>query len=73
MSENFRQALLAHILVFAVTISLLGGGLAFVIGIWPFYREIDLNTANQASLVALPDVGDAKPDGIRMGHSGGLR
>ena len=64
MTENFRQVLIAPILVFVVTIGLLGGGLAFVIGVWPFSHEIDLTTANQASLAALPDVGDARAEEI---------
>ena len=64
MTENFRQVLVAHVLVSIVTIGLLGSGLAFVIGVWPFSREIDLNTANQASLAALPDVGDARAEAI---------
>jgi competence protein ComEA len=64
MTENLRQVFIAHILVLVVTLGLLGSGLAFLIGVWPFSRDIDLNTANQASLAALPDVGDARAEAI---------
>ncbi|SRR5712692_434640 len=54
-------------LAFALAAGLMGAAPAF--GIWPFSSEeesalIDINTADQATLAALPDVGEARARAI---------
>lgn len=62
-----KNRLVISILICVFAVGLIGAGSAF--GIWPFSNEeenalININTADQATLAALPDVGEAKAKAI---------
>jgi comEA protein len=62
-----RKQMTMRTLVLVIAVGLLGAGLAF--GIWPFSSEeedqrVNINTADQTTLAALPGVGEANAEAI---------
>ncbi len=62
-----KNRLVIRILVFVLAVGLMGAGSAF--GLWPFSSEeestrININTADQATLLALPGVEEAEARAI---------